>query len=83
MRYQETMEGSVSTKLFDKLSDAQRKFDKAVDQISVLDLQLRDLETRYKRAVKNKKNSFRYNLRLKLSVVTGANFEETLTKLTI
>ena len=62
---------SVRSKLFERLSEAKRQYDKAVDQIGVLDLQMRDLETRYKRAVKHKKNSFRYNLRLKLSVVTG------------
>ena len=55
----------------DKLNDAQLKFRKACQQIILLDQQIRDLEVRYKRAVKNKKNSFRYNLRLKLSVVTG------------
>ena len=53
------------------LTDAQQKFDKACQQIVLLDQQIRDLEVRYRRAVKNKKNSFRYNLRLKLSVVTG------------
>ena len=57
--------------LQNKLNDAQLKFRKACQQIILLDQQIRDLEVRYKRAVKNKKNSFRYNLRLKLSVVTG------------
>ena len=55
----------------DKIEEAQQKFEKACLQIVLLDNQIRDLEVRYKRAVKNKKNSFRYNLRLKLSVVTG------------
>ncbi|XP_014668729.1 PREDICTED: uncharacterized protein LOC106809991 [Priapulus caudatus] len=55
----------------ERLHDAEQKFDKACQQIIVLDQQIRDLETLYKRAVKSKKNAFRYNLRLKLSVITG------------
>lgn len=55
----------------ERLNDAEQKFDKACQQIIVLDQQVRDLETLYKRAVKSKKNAFRYNLRLKLSVITG------------
>ncbi len=57
--------------LVDRMADAQQKFEKACQQIILLDQQIRDLEVRYKRAVKYKKNSCRYNLRLKLSVVTG------------
>lgn len=57
--------------LDDRLLEARQKFEKACQQITVLDQTIRDLEVRYKRAVKNRKNSFRYNLRLKLSVVTG------------
>mgnify|MGYP000019394817 FL=1 len=55
----------------EKLVDAQVKFEKACQQIVLLDQKIKDLEVRYKRAVKHKKNSFRYNLRLRLSVVTG------------
>lgn len=55
----------------EKLIDAQAKFEKACRQIVLLDQKIKDLEVRYKRAVKHKKNSFRYNLRLRLSVVTG------------
>lgn len=55
----------------EKLIDAQSKFEKACQQIVLLDQKIKDLEVRYKRAVKHKKNSFRYNLRLRLSVVTG------------
>lgn len=55
----------------EKLNDAQAKFEKACQQIVLLDQKIKDLEVRYKRAVKHKKNSFRYNLRLRLSVVTG------------
>lgn len=57
--------------LQEKLNDAQLKFEKACQQIVLLDQKIKDLEVRYKRALKNKKNSFRYNLRLRLSVVTG------------
>ncbi|VDI07930.1 Hypothetical predicted protein [Mytilus galloprovincialis] len=57
--------------LLEKESDARIKFERACQQIALLDQKIRDLEVRYKRAVKFKKNSFRYNLRLRLSVVTG------------
>ncbi|GFS20893.1 hypothetical protein ElyMa_001582400 [Elysia marginata] len=57
--------------LDDKMNEARSKFERACQQIVLLDQKIKDLEVRYKRAVKNKKNSFRYNLRLRLSVVTG------------
>lgn len=57
--------------LLEKESDARIKFERACQQIALLDQKIRDLEVRYKRAVRFKKNSFRYNLRLRLSVVTG------------
>lgn len=57
--------------LLEKETEARLKFEKACQQIALLDQKIKDLEVRYKRAVKNKKNSFRYNLRLRLSVVTG------------
>jgi len=60
-----------SQHLSDQLEEAQQKFDRACDQIAVLDRQIHDLDARYRRAVKQKKNSYRYNLRLKLSVTTG------------
>ena len=60
-----------SSHLQDKLNDAQLKFERACQQIVSLDQKIKDLEVRYKRAVKNKQNSFRYNLRLRLSVFTG------------
>lgn len=53
------------------MNEARSKFDRACQQIILLDQKIKDLEVRYRRAVKNKKNSFRYNLRLRLSVVTG------------
>jgi len=57
--------------LQEKLSDAQGKFDRACQQIVLLDQKIKDLEVRYKRALKHKRHSFRYNLRLRLSAVTG------------
>ncbi|KAL8613221.1 hypothetical protein ACOMHN_001546 [Nucella lapillus] len=60
-----------SSHLDEKMCEARAKFEKACQQIVLLDQKIRDLEVRYKRAVKHKKNSFRYNLRLRLSVVTG------------
>ncbi|KAI8779290.1 hypothetical protein BgiMline_020601 [Biomphalaria glabrata] len=57
--------------LEEKINEARSKFERACQQIVLLDQKIKDLEIRYKRAVKNKKNSFRYNLRLRLSVVTG------------
>jgi len=60
-----------SQMLEEKVSEARSKFERACQQIVLLDQKIKDLEVRYRRAVKNKKNSFRYNLRLRLSVVTG------------
>lgn len=57
--------------LQEKLNDSQLKFERACQQIVLLDQKIKDLEVRYKQAVKRKQNSFRYNLRLKLSVYTG------------
>lgn len=57
--------------LQEKMNDSQLKFERACQQIVLLDQKIKDLEVRYKQAVKRKQNSFRYNLRLKLSVFTG------------
>ena len=57
--------------LEEKLRDAGQRLDKAQAQIQVLDKQIRELDLLYKRAQKTKKHSFRYNLRLRLSVITG------------
>ena len=51
--------------LEEKVSEARNKFERACQQIVLLDQKIKDLEIRYRRAVKNKKNSFRYNLRLR------------------
>ena len=74
---QDSAAGTVSIDIIDKdalqdkLNDAQLKFERACQQIVLLDQKIKDLEVRYKRAVRRKQNSFRYNLRLKLSVFTG------------
>ena len=57
--------------LEEKLRDAGLRLDKAQTQIRILDKQICELDLLYKRAQKAKKNSFRYNLRLRLSVITG------------
>ena len=55
----------------EKLHDAEQRLTKSLQQILVIDSQIRELEILYKRAQKSKKNASRYNLRLKLSVVSG------------
>ena len=55
----------------EKLHDAEQRLRKSLQQILVIDTQIRELEILYKRAQKSKKNASRYNLRLKLSVVSG------------
>ena len=57
--------------LEEKLRDAGQRLNKAQAQIEVLDKQIRELEVLHKRAQKTKKHSFRYNLRLRLSAITG------------
>ena len=58
----------------EKLHDAEQRLSKSLQQILVIDAQIRELEILYKRAQKSKKNASRYNLRLKLSVVSGECF---------
>ena len=65
--------------LEEKLRDAGQRLDKAQTQIQVLDKQIRDLDLLYKRAQKTKKHSFRYNLRLRLSVITGRTHKSSHT----
>ena len=55
----------------EKLHDAEQRLRRSLQQILVIDAQIRELEILYKRAQKSKKNASRYNLRLKLSVVSG------------
>lgn len=58
----------------EKLHDAEQRLQKSLQQITVIDGQIRELEILYKRAQKSKKNASRYNLRLKLSVVSGKSY---------
>lgn len=62
----------------EKLHDAEQRLSKSLQQILVIDAQIRELEILYKRAQKSKKNASRYNLRLKLSVVSGECFHNYL-----
>ena len=61
--------------LEEKLRDAVLRLDKAQNQIVSLDKQIRELDLLYKRAQTTKKHSFRYNLRLRLSVITGRTYK--------
>ncbi|KAH3720143.1 hypothetical protein DPMN_063037 [Dreissena polymorpha] len=60
--YKETLE---------TLQESERKFRKACTQIQILNNQLEDIKTRYKKAKTDGFHRFRYNLRLKLAVVEG------------
>ena len=48
-----------------------RKFTHACTQMNLLDQRIEDCQVRYNRAVQSGKGSFRYNLRLRLAVMTG------------
>ena len=54
------------------LSDAERRFRRACDQIVLLNQKLGEVQKRYKKARSINNRSFRYNLRLKLAVIEGA-----------
>ena len=54
------------------LTDAERRFRKACDQIVMLNQRLGDVQKRYKNAKRSNNRAFRYNLRLKLAVIEGA-----------
>ena len=47
------------------------KFRRACDQILLLNNQIDDLQTRYNRAMKANRRSFRYSLRLQLATLEG------------
>ena len=53
------------------LSDAERRFRRACDQIVLLNQKLGEVQKRYKNARRTNNRSFRYNLRLKLAVIEG------------
>ncbi len=63
--------GFDRTLVEEKLHDAEQRLHRSEQHIVVLDSQIKELEILYKRAQKSKKNASRYNLRLKLSVVSG------------
>ena len=50
---------------------SERQFRRACDQIVLMNLQLKEIGIRYKRAKHTGQRSFRYPLRLKLAVVEG------------
>ena len=54
------------------LSDAERRFRRACDQIVLLNQKLGEVQKRYKKARSTNNRSLRYNLRLKLAVIEGA-----------
>lgn len=54
------------------LYEAEVKFRKSCAQITLLNARLEEMKLRYKKAKQENYNRFRYNLRLKLSVVEGA-----------
>ena len=54
------------------LTDAERRFRKACDQIVMLNQRLGEVQKRYKMAKRSNNRAFRYNLRLKLAVIEGA-----------
>ena len=62
---------------------SQKKFNKACEHLVMMDRHIRELEHRYNMAVRHGRNSFRYNLRLRLSVLTGVKmmFYEYASKL--
>lgn len=53
------------------LSDSERRFRRACDQIVLLNQRLGEVQKRYKNARSTNNRSFRYNLRLKLAVIEG------------
>ena len=57
--------------LEEKLEDAEQRLIKSRQHIEALHAQVKELEVLYKRAQRTKKQASRYNLRLKLSVLSG------------
>lgn len=65
---------SVSSSILDKrfsLVDSERRFRRACEQIVLLNQKLEELQRRYNRAKDINQKSFRYSLRLRLSVLEG------------
>ncbi|WAR07222.1 hypothetical protein MAR_017180 [Mya arenaria] len=53
------------------LTEAEGRFQKACDQIVLLNHRLGEVQKRYKMAKRSNNKAFRYNLRLKLAVIEG------------
>ncbi|WAR07323.1 hypothetical protein MAR_017281 [Mya arenaria] len=53
------------------LTEAEWRFQKACDQIVLLNHRLGEVQKRYKMAKRSNNKAFRYNLRLKLAVIEG------------
>ena len=56
---------------FDKFDLCLRKFNRARNQMDLLDWRIKDTKIRCDRAVKNRNNRFRYTLQQRLKVLTG------------
>ena len=54
-----------------ELKDAEKKFVRASEQYSLINKQYEQLKLRYDKAKVDRNSCFRYNLRLKLSVIEG------------
>lgn len=54
-----------------ELRDTELKFQKACRQLAYINHRLADLTQRYNKAKRNNQRSFRYNLKLKISVLEG------------
>ena len=57
--------------IYAKLHDSQRRFNRACDQILLLNTRLHGLRKRYKSARTNNYNSLRFPLRLRIMAVEG------------
>ncbi|CAB4055090.1 unnamed protein product [Lepeophtheirus salmonis] len=57
--------------LEEKLLDSENRLGKATQQITQLENQIKELEILSRRASRSKQLAFRYNYRLRLSVLTG------------
>ena len=62
---------SSTEDLTSEIRQLDRKFRRACDQILLLNNQIEDLQTRYDRAMKANRRSFRYSLRLRLATLEG------------
>ena len=66
-----TMSEQTREFLTDQLHDVECKFQRACHEVFVLNIKIRDLQTRYDRAQKVGRKSFRYTLRIHLATTEG------------